>query len=605
MIEPRDATAPPHASDAATTYHASRFDLWTLGMTMAIGGHYISWHAGLAAGVESNGLSIFMTGAAYFCSTLALTEIVSGWPFAGGAYGLSRCSLGYFGGFLVGSCEALHAILYASSVVSVLATMILKLLPVSSQSSVNIIKPCIWVATYAAAMAMHYQGGKFFWRCNAVLGLVSFGILLVYLFGSLPLMSYQTFSGGPAWRVRGDGEMFLQQLPMSAWLFVGNESINSVANVVVQPKKVLPGCQIASMLTLFATSIGVFFVAISMPPGVDKLQDELVVIRGGITTMFRTSDAVATILSIPATFATIFGFMFSYSSILSAMAASKLMPLQLAYLHPEHQTHPVAACAGSAVGLICCFLADAFPAAFNLFNTSMIFGFAVNLAQCWNHRFMCVNFKHLARCYCSEHDRSSDDTLSPRRSGASNVIARRRESHALCPHYKAYASEYGGILDACVGNSSKHRLHSRRPSASLMGALIAAAQVVPSGELRPRRPSAPDIGAAAATLNRTLSAGSLSLLIDATLKRGSLHQQASMTNIKVRRFSGSTRVVPSPERIANEIPVLIKRHRSYDRFGNIPLNVVLVIIPRSQPSSEHCDSTLYHELFLQIARGLR
>ncbi|CAK4710521.1 unnamed protein product [Aphanomyces euteiches] len=544
---------------------------------MAIGGHYISWHAGLAAGVESNGLSIFMTGAAYFCSTLALTEIVSGWPFAGGAYGLSRCSLGYFGGFLVGSCEALHAILYASSVVSVLATMILKLLPVSSQSSVNIIKPCIWVATYAAAMAMHYQGGKFFWRCNAVLGLVSFGILLVYLFGSLPLMSYQTFSGGPAWRVRGDGEMFLQQLPMSAWLFVGNESINSVANVVVQPKKVLPGCQIASMLTLFATSIGVFFVAISMPPGVDKLQDELVVIRGGITTMFRTSDAVATILSIPATFATIFGFMFSYSSILSAMAASKLMPLQLAYLHPEHQTHPVAACAGSAVGLICCFLADAFPAAFNLFNTSMIFGFAVNLAQCWNHRFITiVLLTILYRLVVRAHQ-----TLSPD-----------EEKVMLFAHITKR-------------NSSKHRLHSRRPSASLMGALIAAAQVVPSGELRPRRPSAPDIGAAAATLNRTLSAGSLSLLIDATLKRGSLHQQASMTNIKVRRFSGSTRVVPSPERIANEIPVLIKRHRSYDRFGNIPLNVVLVIIPRSQPSSEHCDSTLYHELFLQIARGLR
>ncbi|CAK4104753.1 unnamed protein product [Aphanomyces euteiches] len=87
--------------------------------------------------------------------------------------------------------------------------------------------------------------------------------LLVYLFGSLPFMSYQTFSGGPAWRVRGGGEMFLQQLPMSAWLFVGNESINSVANVVVQPKKVLPGCQIDSMLTLFATSIGVFFVRLA------------------------------------------------------------------------------------------------------------------------------------------------------------------------------------------------------------------------------------------------------------------------------------------------------------------------------------------------------
>ncbi|CAK4396593.1 unnamed protein product [Aphanomyces euteiches] len=205
--------------------------------------------------------------------------------------------------------------------------------------------------------------------------------LLVYLFGSLPFMSYQTFSGGPAWRVRGGGEMFLQQLPMSAWLFVGNESINSVANVVVQPKKVLPGCQIDSMLTLFATSIGV------MPPGVDKLQDELVVIRRGITTMFRTSDAVATILSIPATFATIFGFQVDATGV--------------GLLRPEHQTHPVAACAGSAVGLICYFLADAFPAAFTLFNTSMIFGFAVNLAQCWNHRFMCVNFKHLARCYRS------------------------------------------------------------------------------------------------------------------------------------------------------------------------------------------------------------
>ncbi|KAF0740117.1 hypothetical protein Ae201684P_016374 [Aphanomyces euteiches] len=280
--------------------------------------------------------------------------------------------------------------------------------------------------------------------------------------------------------------------------------------------------------------------------------------------MFRTSDAVATILSIPATFATIFGFQVDATAV--------------GLLRPEHQTHPVAACAGSAVGLICYFLADAFPAAFTLFNTSMIFGFAVNLAQCWNHRFMCVNFKHLARCY-----------RSPLRTFGSGFAAVMWIVHlvallgfqpsseaSLCivastivlltilyplvvrAHQTLSPDEEKVMLFAHITkrNSSKHRLHSRRPSASLMGALIAAAQVVPSGELRPRRPSAPDIGAAAATLNRTLSAGSLSLLIDATLKRGSLHQQASMTNIKVRRFSGSTRVVPSPERIANEIPVV-------------------------------------------------
>jgi hypothetical protein len=59
------------------------FDLWALGITTALGGHYYLWNAGLAAGFGSLIISVFLIASAYGCLLLCMAELSGALPFAG------------------------------------------------------------------------------------------------------------------------------------------------------------------------------------------------------------------------------------------------------------------------------------------------------------------------------------------------------------------------------------------------------------------------------------------------------------------------------------------------------------------------------------------
>lgn len=58
-------------------------DLWALGLTTAIGGHYFAWNAGLTAGFGSFLIALFLIFTAYFTVVLCIAELSSALPFAG------------------------------------------------------------------------------------------------------------------------------------------------------------------------------------------------------------------------------------------------------------------------------------------------------------------------------------------------------------------------------------------------------------------------------------------------------------------------------------------------------------------------------------------
>jgi hypothetical protein len=85
------------------------------------------------------------------------------------------------------------------------------------------------------------SGGLLFWRVNAVLGVVSIGILLMYNFGSLywanivNVSSPSTTGHHEYTYFVGGMRSFVTATPLAAWWFVGVESLNLcnafVANV--------------------------------------------------------------------------------------------------------------------------------------------------------------------------------------------------------------------------------------------------------------------------------------------------------------------------------------------------------------------------------------
>jgi ethanolamine permease len=224
--------------DAYRRLGISWFQIWMLGITIVIGGQYFSWNVGLEAGFGSFIISVILIGLAYVLMCLGNAELTSAIPFAGGAYGLARLTLGFYPGFIVGICESMEYIVYVASSAISLSQMIAQLTN-TSQDMV----PLYCFVFYVIAVALNILGGRAFWWTSTALGMVSLGIVVVYCLGGLPWVSMSRNAPTPQvtgsddftvpnqWFI-GDMGMFMRVLPLAPWFFVGVESLNLCSSIV-------------------------------------------------------------------------------------------------------------------------------------------------------------------------------------------------------------------------------------------------------------------------------------------------------------------------------------------------------------------------------------
>ncbi|GAB9477107.1 Atp-binding protein [Globisporangium polare] len=398
-VEPQERTAAGPGANGAepepttetqqqrSTYAPSKWDVWMLGITIVLGGQYFSWNAGLAAGLYSYLLVYFLIAGAYITLCCCTSEVTGALPFAGGAYGLSRCTLGFFPGYLIGCCEALEYIAYVAASVVSLAQMIVEAAP-----SLEGLEPAIALAFYASALCFHTRGDRrVFWVFNMALGSTSLLIVVLYCLGSLPFVSFaKNAASDPSLQFVNGFAGFMKALPLAAWFFVGVEALSLASDEVAQPKVVIPFAQIACVLTLFASGLAVFFVAVSLPPGLASLPNELVPFNNGFTLLFHTSQRFATILSIPATYATAYGFMWCYGKLIAAMAHSRLLP-------PCCGRAPYAGiCCGSALSYFICVLVHFCPCVGTyLFSVGITCAFMSYTGQCIGYLSLRLSYRNI------------------------------------------------------------------------------------------------------------------------------------------------------------------------------------------------------------------
>ncbi|EQC29173.1 hypothetical protein SDRG_13046 [Saprolegnia diclina VS20] len=250
-------------------------DLYALGITIVVGGQYFSWNAGLVAGFYSYLGATLLMGVAYCCMALCLAEISSALPFAGGAYGIARCSLGFYLGFMIGCCETLEYIAYVASSVLTLGDMLTMLLPALGPA-----RPALWLLIYALALSLHLAGGAVFWRANRVLAFLALLIIVAYILGSLAVTSPTANASSDA-LYRFEFRQVLKQMPESAWFFVGIESLNMASDDVANPRQQIPRAQLLCVLTLTILGISVLSTSSFVAPGVTALATAAVPFNNG------------------------------------------------------------------------------------------------------------------------------------------------------------------------------------------------------------------------------------------------------------------------------------------------------------------------------------
>jgi len=193
-------------------------------------------------------------------------------------------------------------------------------------------------------------------------------------------------------------------LPLPAWFFVGVESLAFAADMVQQddPKIVVPKGSISCILTLLIMSIWVLFVCSSLPPGVQVVANELIPLNAGFSLMFNCSKQCVTLLSLPATFATAYGFVFSFGKLLHALATSKLLPEIFSRTAQPQATPFTAIILGSSISYTICLLVFFFPRTQKyLFNICITDAFVSYCAQCIGFLFLRTKFSRLPRLFNS------------------------------------------------------------------------------------------------------------------------------------------------------------------------------------------------------------
>jgi ethanolamine permease len=125
---------------------------------------------------------------------------------------------------------------------------------------------------------------------------------------------------------------------------VGVESINLACQDIQEPKKNIPKGYLFCIGTLLSTCVCTLFVAASLPPGVFTLQDSLTPLNYGFRHMFQCSDEVASLFSLPALYATAFGFIFCFGRQLRSMGNSGIINSTIGVSWEKRQTPVIALC---------------------------------------------------------------------------------------------------------------------------------------------------------------------------------------------------------------------------------------------------------------------
>ncbi|GAB9466635.1 hypothetical protein Gpo141_00004005 [Globisporangium polare] len=185
-----------------------------------------------------------------------------------------------------------------------------------------------------------------------VIGSISLLIALLFIFGSLPDVSFSKNAVNEELKFVNGVAGFMKVLPLAAWFFVGVEALSLASDRVSTPKTIIPFAQICCVLTLFITGTAILSVSVSLPPGIVELPGELVPFNNGFCRLFAISHRFATILSLPATYATAFGFMWCYGKLITSMANSGLLPPILAKTSSVNDTTYVSLIFGSLLSYL-------------------------------------------------------------------------------------------------------------------------------------------------------------------------------------------------------------------------------------------------------------
>ncbi|MGA6136054.1 ethanolamine permease [Acinetobacter dispersus] len=309
-----------------------------LGVAYVISGDFAGWNFGIAQGGWGGMfVATAVVAVMYLCLCLAMSEMATMLPTAGGGYSFARIAFGPFGGYLTGTAILIEYAIAPAAIAVFIGAYCESLFGIGGWQ--------IYLACYLIFMGIHLKGAGEALKIMFAITLVAAIALAVFIVAMLPHFNSQNLFDIAAGQQFG-ASSFLPYgylgiwaaVPYAIWFFLAVEGVPLAAEEAKDPAKSLPRGLIGAMLILTAFALLILFLgagaagASTLQHSSAPLVDALVKVYGQGTWLANFVNFVG----LAGLIASFFSIIYAYSRQIFALSRAGYLPTSLSLTNKNH-----------------------------------------------------------------------------------------------------------------------------------------------------------------------------------------------------------------------------------------------------------------------------
>ncbi|ENU23851.1 ethanolamine permease [Acinetobacter proteolyticus] len=309
-----------------------------LGVAYVISGDFAGWNFGIAQGGWGGMfVATAVVAVMYLCLCLAMSEMATMLPTAGGGYSFARIAFGPLGGYLTGTAILIEYAIAPAAIAVFIGAYCESLFGIGGWQ--------VYLACYFIFMGIHLKGAGEALKIMFAITLVAAIALAVFIFAMLPHFNSQNLFDIPAGQQFG-ASSFLPYgylgiwaaVPYAIWFFLAVEGVPLAAEEAKDPAKSLPRGLIGAMLILTAFALLILFLgagaagASTLQHSSAPLVDALIKVYGQGTWLAKFVNFVG----LAGLIASFFSIIYAYSRQIFALSRAGYLPTSLSLTNKNH-----------------------------------------------------------------------------------------------------------------------------------------------------------------------------------------------------------------------------------------------------------------------------
>ena len=313
-----------------------------LGVAYVISGDFAGWNFGLAQGGWGGMfIATVIVAVMYLCMCLAMSEMSTMLPTAGGGYSFARTAFGPLGGYLTGTAILIEYAIAPAAIACFIGAYCESLFGIGGW--------VIYLVCYLLFMGMHLKGAGEALKIIFMITAVAAVALLVFIFAMAPYFNSENLFN-IAVNTEAVGSSSLLPLgylgiwaavPYAIWFFLAVEGVPLAAEEAKEPHKSLPRGLIGSMviLAIFALSILVLGTGAA---GADTLKNSGAPLVDALKAVYGENTWLAgfvNFVGLAGLIASFFSIIYAYSRQVFALSRAGYLPKKLSLTNNNHAPH--------------------------------------------------------------------------------------------------------------------------------------------------------------------------------------------------------------------------------------------------------------------------